>query len=107
MALYPPTGAVLKADVTTADRIKRRSGGRSRDENSFGRQKGRKTMRRATLICLTVAGLVFILAASFAQICAQPPQGIVSWWTVEGDVKDSVGANHGSLENGAGFGIGM
>jgi hypothetical protein len=41
------------------------------------------------------------------QICAQPPQGIVGWWDAEGDAKDIVGVNNGSLENGAGFGIGM
>src|SRR5262249_21504510 len=45
--------------------------------------------------------------ASFAQICAQPPHGIVGWWNAEGDANDIVGGNNGSLENGATFGTGM
>ena len=64
-------------------------------------------MRKTTAICLTAVALVFSPATSFAQICAQPPPGIVSWWDAEGDANDIVGANNGSLENGAGFGIGM
>jgi Concanavalin A-like lectin/glucanases superfamily/Immunoglobulin I-set domain len=31
------------------------------------------------------------------------PSGVVSWWTAEGNALDSVGANEGMLEGGAGF----
>jgi uncharacterized repeat protein (TIGR01451 family) len=34
--------------------------------------------------------------------CA-PPAGLVSWWPGEGDARDIVGTNHGSLQNGATF----
>lgn len=35
------------------------------------------------------------------------PSGIVGAWRGEGDGKDAVGSNHGSLKNGAGFGTGI
>jgi hypothetical protein len=37
----------------------------------------------------------------FASITA--PAGLVGWWRAENDALDSVGANHGTLRNGAGF----
>jgi hypothetical protein len=61
-------------------------------------------------LALAFAVLIIFCAAvdlNAQQICAQPPQGIISWWDAEGDAKDIVGANNGSLENGAAFGIGM
>jgi hypothetical protein len=40
------------------------------------------------------------------SVCAQPPQGLISWWAAEEDATDIVGSNHGTLENGANFGAG-
>jgi len=38
------------------------------------------------------------------QTCSSaPPNGLVSWWRGEGNATDSVGANHGTLRNGATF----
>jgi hypothetical protein len=65
---------------------------------------------RTRFFCLTFALLVIlghIFDATAQQTCLQPPQGIVSWWQAEGDAMDFVGLNHGSLENGAGFAVGM
>jgi hypothetical protein len=61
-------------------------------------------------LALPFAVLIIFCAAvdlDAGQICAQPPQGIVGWWDAEGNANDIVGGNNGSLENGAGFGIGM
>ncbi|HJT81552.1 MAG TPA: LamG-like jellyroll fold domain-containing protein, partial [Chthoniobacterales bacterium] len=35
-----------------------------------------------------------------------PPAGIISWWRGQNDAQDSIGANHGTLTNGATFGTG-
>ncbi len=34
------------------------------------------------------------------------PAGLVGWWRAEGNARDSVGTNHGTLRNGAGFAAG-
>lgn len=34
-------------------------------------------------------------------------EGLVSWWPADGDANDIAGDNHGTLENGAGFGAGF
>ncbi len=41
-----------------------------------------------------------------AQSCTAPPSGSVSWWRAENNALDSVGANHGTLQNGATFAVG-
>jgi hypothetical protein len=38
--------------------------------------------------------------------CATPPVGLVSWWPGEGNANDIVGANNGTLLNGATFAAG-
>ena len=35
--------------------------------------------------------------------CVPPLPGLVSWWPADGDPRDVLGANHGTLENGATF----
>ncbi len=35
--------------------------------------------------------------------CIEPPTGLVSWWSGEGNAKDVLDQNHGALVNGAGF----
>ncbi len=39
-------------------------------------------------------------------ICTPPPSGMVSWWRAENNANDSVGTNHGTLQNGATFATG-
>ncbi len=48
-------------------------------------------------------------SASFAgaRTCVEPPSGLVSWWSGDGDAQDIVGENHGTLQNGATFVEGM
>jgi concanavalin A-like lectin/glucanase superfamily protein len=38
-----------------------------------------------------------------AQPCVQPPAGLVSWWSGDGNAQDIVGSNNGMLQNGATF----
>ena len=38
-----------------------------------------------------------------APTCVAAPNGLVSWWSGEGNALDSVGVNNGTLVNGAGF----
>ena len=47
--------------------------------------------------------------ASFvvAQICVQPPEGLVSWWPGEENADDIQDGNDGTLQNGATFAAGM
>ena len=35
--------------------------------------------------------------------CVPSPSNLVSWWRGDGNASDSLGANHGTLRNGAGF----
>lgn len=39
--------------------------------------------------------------------CVRPPAGMASWWPGDGDANDLVASNHGTLENGATFALGM
>jgi hypothetical protein len=41
--------------------------------------------------------------AGYSQACAPVPAGLVSFWPGEGTPNDLQGANHGTLQNGAGF----
>jgi hypothetical protein len=41
------------------------------------------------------------------SVCAPVPAGLVSWWRGEGTPNDSVGGNHGTLQNGTTFAAGM
>ncbi len=41
-----------------------------------------------------------------AQLCVQPPVGLVSWWPGDGNANDIAGTNHGTLESGATFALG-
>src|SRR5690349_21751738 len=36
-----------------------------------------------------------------AANCLPPPPGLVAWWPGEGDAKDLIGANDGTLQGGA------
>jgi hypothetical protein len=57
-----------------------------------------------TLCVSTVLLLAFYAVDLSAQSpCVPPPAGLVGWWRGEGDAKDSIGTNHGTLVNGVGF----
>lgn len=50
---------------------------------------------------------VFVLLFGLLTVKGQhslPTSGLVSWWRAEGNANDSVGANNGTLFNGAGYG---
>lgn len=38
--------------------------------------------------------------------CYAPPLGIIGWWPSDGDARDIINSNNGTLRNGAGFGMG-
>src|SRR6266699_3541662 len=48
-----------------------------------------------------------VLTAAGQTNCLPPPSGLVSWWQGETNALDEVGANDGTLQNGASFGPGM
>ena len=59
-----------------------------------------------------VGGVVFLLVLGLggltaAQICIQPPDGLVSWWPGEGNANDIQSGNNGMLEEEATFDVGM
>src|SRR5262249_43277659 len=37
----------------------------------------------------------------------RPPDGVVAWWRADGNAKDSVGSNHGTLKGGVTFAPGV
>ena len=54
--------------------------------------------------------LLFVLAPINhldAQICVDPPPGLVSWWPGEGTAEDLIGNNDGTLEGGVAFETGL
>ena len=61
--------------------------------------------RRAYHLAILLTGLSLANAA-FAQVCTPPPSGLVGWWKGDGDATDALGANNGTLVNGATFGAG-
>jgi hypothetical protein len=44
--------------------------------------------------------------ATAQSLCAPVPSGLISWWRGENNALDSVGGNHGTLKNGAGYAAG-
>jgi len=44
---------------------------------------------------------------AIAQTCVHPPTGAVGWWSGDGIANDLVDGNHGSLQNGATFTVGI
>ena len=64
-------------------------------------------MKHCSLLLRASLGVAFVLTslcsvASFvaAQICAQPPAGLVSWWPGEENADDIQGGNNGMLQGG-------
>lgn len=58
--------------------------------------------RRGVLASLLVCGLG--AAPALAQTCTPITSGEVARWTGDGNALDSIGSNHGTLQNGATFG---
>src|SRR5882762_9245295 len=46
------------------------------------------------------------IAVTWGAVCTPAPSGLVSWWQGEGNAKDRIGENNGTMENGAGFATG-
>ena len=67
--------------------------------------KGRPDSLRSVLRCFGL-GLIVIGSTSPAATCVPPPAGLVSWWQAQSNALDSVGTNHATLINGAGFAAG-
>src|SRR5262245_10688481 len=87
-------GAALKTDATTADTLKGEAEAKQ-GKLVVNKQKRRKAMRRTTNIWLTVAALVFVHAASFAQelekdfVRTGQHQSLIQSWSVFGGVTTS------------------
>src|SRR5437762_797449 len=50
-----------------------------------------------------LTAFVCTFACSSPSACLTSPSGLVSWWKGETNALDSVGTNHGALQNGVGF----
>lgn len=70
-----------------------------------------KTLTKITrqlLIGAIVLVSPFVPAALVtAETCVQPPSGLISWLPGDGNAKDIVGTNDGTLQDGATFGTGL
>ena len=57
--------------------------------------------------CAALLVLAILLSPVIAMAqCVAPPSGMVNWWTADNHTFDIIGGNHGTLQNGAGFGAG-
>jgi hypothetical protein len=56
---------------------------------------------------VVLLALCFSVSFAAAHTCVEPPSGLVRWWPGDGDADDIVGANHGTLQNGATFANGV
>jgi len=54
---------------------------------------------------LLVLSIILSPIAVIGQ-CVAPPSGMINWWTADNNTYDIIGGNHGTLQNGAGFGSG-
>jgi hypothetical protein len=61
------------------------------------------------LLCGVFVILFTLIPVSHAaaQICTQPPSGLVSWWPGDGNANDIVGPNNGTLHGDAAFATGF
>ena len=57
---------------------------------------------QVSLELLSTTGGIDIVV-SWGASCTPAPSGLVSWWTGDGDARDRVGTNNGTLLNGASF----
>src|SRR3989304_5996219 len=100
-----------KAEVVTqGSRVRRLEG---RQTFGVGREEGTARPRPRSR---SVWGVVWLaLAISFVwahgaagqvQQCVTPPSGMVSWWGGDGNAFDIIGANNGTLMNGATYAAG-
>ncbi len=69
-------------------------------------QKGSLGNITSTILCAALGALLFLAGTAHAQQpCVPAPSGLVSWWDADSvtgtTVMDIVGANDGTLENGA------
>lgn len=58
---------------------------------------------RSLAILALAFGAAWPDARGQSNSCVPPPAGLVAWWTGDGDARDFVGGNHGTMQNGAGF----
>jgi len=65
--------------------------------------KTTKAPLRELILLMMIAALP---CSATETACVPPPTGLVSWWPGDGNYNDIVGHNDGTLENGAGFGVG-
>jgi len=65
-------------------------------------------MSRKCVVLGIACGLLVSLGAvnTSRSECTQPLSDLVSWWPGDGDATDTWDANHGTLQNGATFGVG-
>src|SRR5712692_3427355 len=81
----------------------------ARQSSSVLRRKER-VMKRATGWTRAFLGSGFVLLFIFtlvghsgAQVCVEPPAGLVSWWPADGNADDIAGGNDATLMGGATF----
>jgi hypothetical protein len=67
-----------------------------------------ETIRKFATVTVLLLGLFLItpFGGVMAQVCVQPPTGLVSWWPAEGNANDMQGTNQGTLKGNAGFTLG-
>ena len=65
-------------------------------------------MRQSGFVALCAVGMLFLVPSpASTQECVPAPEGLVGWWSGDGDATDIAGSHSGILEGGAGFDTGM
>ena len=65
--------------------------------------EGLSTLRKSFILWGSICLLASNLLTQVHAQCIEPPVGLVSWWSGEGDAKDTLDRNHGAFVNGAAF----
>ncbi len=63
--------------------------------------------RPDSLVSLMISAAIFVISDRAAAQTCTLPEGIVSWWPGDGNAKDIVGNNHGTLVNEISFEPGL
>src|SRR5262245_760689 len=67
----------------------------------------RPLLKASLCVAFILISLCSVVRFVAAQICVQPPEGLVSWWPGNDDTTDIVGNNDGTLQGNATFAPGM
>jgi hypothetical protein len=110
-----PQGGMVSASMSVWERAMTQGSHRRalpKGKHKNGRNKMGKTLNyfRGHALRTAVGIMMLVLLPAIglstqatAQVCVQPPEGLISWWPGDGNANDIRDGNNGMLQNGATF----